>query len=72
MADDEAKDAAESGAEWVMLILTPNKEKLEIPKFREAEKKEWNKTGSEQDKSGKWKLLDGRQLLNKMCLLGKY
>lgn len=50
-----------------MLILTPNEEKLEILKFREAEKKELNKIGSEQDKSGKWKLLDARQLLNKMC-----
>ncbi|RMB97597.1 hypothetical protein DUI87_25859 [Hirundo rustica rustica] len=40
LADQEAKDAAENGAERVMLILTPNEEKLEIPKFSKAEKKE--------------------------------
>ncbi|RMC22064.1 hypothetical protein DUI87_02935 [Hirundo rustica rustica] len=66
LADQEAKDAAENGAEKVMLILTPNEEKLEIPKFSEAEKKELNKIGGEQAESGKWKLPDGRQLLNKI------
>ncbi|RMC21662.1 hypothetical protein DUI87_02530 [Hirundo rustica rustica] len=66
LADQEAKDAAENGAERVMLILTPNEEKLEIPKFSEAEKKELNKIGGEQAESGKWKLPDGRQLLNKI------
>lgn len=70
LADHEAKDAAENGAERVMLILilTPNEEKLEIPKFRESEKKELEVNKINQ----KWKLLNGRQLLNKMCLLGKY
>ncbi|RMB99542.1 hypothetical protein DUI87_23795 [Hirundo rustica rustica] len=66
LADQEAKDAAENGAERVMLILNPNEEKLEIPKFSEAEKKELNKIGGEQAESGKRKLPDGRQLLNKM------
>ncbi|RMC16746.1 hypothetical protein DUI87_06340 [Hirundo rustica rustica] len=66
LADQEAKDAAENGAERVMLILTPNEEKLEIPKFSKAEKKELNKIGGEQAESGKWKLPDGRQLLNKI------
>ncbi|RMC19911.1 hypothetical protein DUI87_03477 [Hirundo rustica rustica] len=66
LADKEAKDAAENGAERVMLILTPNEKKLEIPKFSEAEKNELNKIGGEQAESGKWKLPDGRQLLNKI------
>lgn len=48
-----------------MLILTPSKEELELPKFSEAEEKELRKIGGEQDQSGKWKLPDGRQLLNK-------
>ncbi|RMC21564.1 hypothetical protein DUI87_02431 [Hirundo rustica rustica] len=43
LADQEAKDAAENGAERVMLILTLNEENLEIPKFSEAKKKELNK-----------------------------
>ncbi|RMB96370.1 hypothetical protein DUI87_27171 [Hirundo rustica rustica] len=66
LADQEAKDAAENGAEGFMLILTPNEEKLEIPKFSEAEKKELNKIRREQAESEKWKLPDGRQLLNKI------
>ncbi|RMC03780.1 hypothetical protein DUI87_19533 [Hirundo rustica rustica] len=52
LADQEAKDAAENGAERVMLILTPNEKKLEIPKFSEAEKKELNKIRREQAESG--------------------
>ncbi|RMB96100.1 hypothetical protein DUI87_27386 [Hirundo rustica rustica] len=66
LADQEAKDAAENGAERVMLILTPNEEKLEIPKFSEADKKELNKIGGDQAESEKWKLPDGRQLVNKI------
>ncbi|RMC04416.1 hypothetical protein DUI87_19238 [Hirundo rustica rustica] len=66
LADQESKDAAENGTKRVMLILTPNEEKWEIPKFSEAEKKELNKIGGEQAESGKWKLPDERQLLNKI------
>ncbi|TRZ08803.1 hypothetical protein HGM15179_018303 [Zosterops borbonicus] len=40
LADQEAKDAAENGIKRIMLILTPNKEELEIPKFIEVEEKE--------------------------------
>lgn len=39
LADQEAKDAAKNGAKKVMLILTPNKEKLEIPKFSKKKEK---------------------------------
>ncbi|XP_063253202.1 uncharacterized protein LOC134550430 isoform X2 [Prinia subflava] len=66
LADQEAKDAAENGVERVMLILTTNEEELEIPKFSETEEKELKEIGGEQDESGKWKLPDGRQLLNKI------
>uniref|UniRef100_A0A8C0U340 ribonuclease H n=1 Tax=Cyanistes caeruleus TaxID=156563 RepID=A0A8C0U340_CYACU len=65
LADQEAKEEAENGDKRVMLILTPDREELEIPKFNEKEEKELLKIGGEQDQSGKSKLPDGRQLLNK-------
>ena len=65
LADQEAKDAAENGTKRIMLILTPERGELEIPKFSKEEEKELFKIGGEQDQSGKWKLPDGRQLLNK-------
>lgn len=65
LADQEAKDAAENGTEPILLILTPERGELEIPKFSKEEEKELFKIGGEQDQSGKRKLPDGRQLLNK-------
>lgn len=62
LADQEARDAAENE---IKMVMTPDKEELEVPKFSEVEEKELSKIGGEQDKSGKWKLPDGRQLLNK-------
>lgn len=65
LADQEARDAAENGSEKVVLILSQSEEELEIPKFTEAEEKELSKIGGERDQQGKWKLPNGRQLLNK-------
>lgn len=65
LVDLEAKDAAESGTEKLMMVLIPMGEMPEVPVFSEAEERELLRTGAKKDNEGKWRLLDGRQLLNK-------
>lgn len=50
----------------VMMIDSGNKqEEEEVPKFTEQEKKEFEKNGGVRDEKGRWKMADGRQVLNK-------
>lgn len=64
-ADSEAKDAAECWMEKLMMVLTPPGEMQEIPVFSETDQGELLGMGANKDNEGKWRLPDGRQLLNK-------
>lgn len=65
LVDLEAKDVAESGMEKLSMVITPMGEMQEVPVFSEMKERELLRTGAMKDNEGKWRLLDGRQLLNK-------
>lgn len=64
LADLEAQNAAESGEEKVMMILTPTGEIQDIPVFSKTED-DLLRTGAKRNNEGQWVLSDGRQTLNK-------
>lgn len=65
LAELEAKNAAESGTEKLMMMLTPTSgEMQEVPAFSEMEERELLRIGAKKDNEGNWRLPDERQLLN--------
>lgn len=61
----EAKKAAKLGTGKLMIVLTPMREMQEVPIFSGTEEEELPKIGAKKDHKGKWRLADGRQMLNK-------